>query len=567
MLVNLAVLQELIAGAIPEREAVLWDDRVVTYADLNRRSRQLGHALLGFGLGCHTDRARLQPWESGQDHVALYLYNGTEFLEGLYGALKARAVPININYRYVEEELVYVLAISGAKAIIYHSAFAPRLAAIRDQLPALRHLIQVTDDSGEPLLPGAIWYEGLLGSQATGPLDLPYSADDLYILYTGGTTGMPKGVVWRHEDVFYNGLGGHIPGFNRIETEAQLLEHINMGLGGRALICAPFMHGAGQWTAFNTFHRGGTVVLPKETRRLDPHAAWSAVERHQVDSIGLIGDSFALPLLRALREKRYETASVRVLMSTAAVLSASVREELLSHLPASTLVVESIGATEAGLQAMSYDTRSAHAGLPAYDLRAGSVILSNDRRRVLAPGAGSEVGWIASTGHLPLGYLGEPERTQEVFPVIDGVRYSITGDRARYGENGRVLFLGRESSCINTGGEKVYVEEVERIVKSHPAVHDTLVVGVRSERWGQQVTAVIVPTPGQAPPTIDDLRSHCRTHLADYKIPRALVTATEIVRSPSGKPDYAWARQYAEEQSTVESRESRVEGRRSTVDS
>ncbi len=546
MLVNLAVLQELIAGAIPDREAVVWGDRVVTYADLNLRSRRLAHALIGWGLGCHRERARLQPWESGQDHVALYLYNGLEFLEGLYGALKARAVPVNINYRYVEDELLYVLTISTAKTIIYHSTFAPRLAAIRPQLPKLQHLVQVADESNEPLLPGAVWYEELLAAQPATPVALPYSEDDLYILYTGGTTGMPKGVVWRQVDVFYNGLGGHIPGFNRIETEAQLLEHINLGLGGRALICAPFMHGAGQWTAFNTFHRGGTVVLPEETRRLDPHAAWRAVARHRVDSVGLIGDSFALPLLSALREKHYETSSVRVLMSTAAVLSASVKEELLSYLPDGVMVVESVGATEAGLQAMSYDTRSAHAGLPAYDLRAGSVILSDDRRTVLTPGpGGSEVGWIASTGHLPLGYLGEPERTQEIFPVIDGVRYCITGDRARYGEDGRVLFLGRESSCINTGGEKVYAEEVERIVKSHPAVHDTLVVGVPSERWGQQVTAVIVPTPGEASPTIEDLRAHCRAHLADYKIPRALVTAGEIVRSPSGKPDYAWAKQYA----------------------
>jgi len=551
MLANLAVIQEIIADAIADRDAVVWRGRVLSHGDVARRSRQVAHGLRRAGLGCHTERAVLQPWESGQDHVALYLYNGPEFVESMYGAYKARAVAINVNYRYVEDELRYVLANSRARAVVYHATFAPRLAAVRDALPDLRLLIQVRDDSGEPILDGALDYEEWVGAQSAEPLRLRYSPDDLYILFTGGTTGMPKGVLWRQEDVFYAGLGGHVPGFDRLETDAQLREHIDRGLGGRFLVCLPLMHGAGWWTTFNTFHRGGAVVLPDETRRLDPDSVWRAVERERCDQIAMAGDAIALPLLEGLRSKRYDASTIRVLMSTAAVLSPAVKSALADLLPDGALFIESVGGSEMGLQAMSYDTTSERAGLPAYDLRPGTVVLRADRDGVLdpataRPGEQGDVGWIASTGHLPLGYLGDPERTRATFPRIGGVRYVVGGDRACYGENGRVLFLGRESACINTGGEKVYAEEVERVVKSHPAVFDAVVVGLPSERWGQQVTAVISLAQGRAAPTVAELAAHCESQLARYKLPRTVVVAPEIVRSPSGKPDYAWAREFAE---------------------
>ncbi len=372
----------------------------------------------------------------------------------------------------------------------------------------------------------------------------------LYVLFTGGTTGMPKAVLWRQEDVFYNSLGGHIPGFPRLETEEQFREHVKLGLGGRFLILPPFMHGAAQWAAFNTFHRGGTVVLPDEVRRFDPHAVWEAVERHRVNSLTIIGDAFARPLLAALRERKYDVSSIAMVGSTGAVLSPSVRDELLSLLPPNVLFLESVGGSELGLQAMSSNTESGHHGLPAYELRENTVVLKQDRSGILRreearTGENGDIGWTASTGHLPLGYLGDPERTRATFPVIDGVRYVVSGDRVRYAEDGRVLFLGREDMCINTGGEKVFVEEVERVVKSHPAVYDALVVGTPDPRWGQKVTAVISLKPGVAAPRLEELRGHCAKHLADYKIPRALAVAPAIARSPSGKPDYAWARNYA----------------------
>jgi len=548
MLVNLAVIQELIAGHIPYREALAWRDRTFTYADLTARTRRLGRALLRLGLGCRRERRELEPWESGHDHVAVYCHNGNEWIEAMYGAWKARAAFVNVNYRYVADELRYVLETSASRAIIYHATFAPLLAAVRRELPGLRHFVQVRDDSGHALLPGAVDYEEWLAAERPDPIDLPYSADDLYVLFTGGTTGMPKGVLWRHEDVFFNGLGGHVPGFERLDSEEKLLRHLDSGLGGRFLVLPPFMHGAGQWATFNTFHRGGTVILPDEVRRFDPHATWRTIERQRVDQMSLVGDAFARPLLAALREKSYDASSVRVISSTAAVLSPAVKRELASLLPDGTMFIESIGATEAGLQAMSWDAASGPGGHSAYQLRDNSVLLSDDRRHSLEPGS-DEVGWLATRGHLPLGYLGDPERTRRTFPVIDGVRYCIGGDRARWAEDGRLLFLGRDSACINTGGEKVYAEEVERVVKGHPSVEDALIVGVRDARWGQRVTAVMSLRGGGTAVTVEELRAHCAPHLADYKIPRAVVVAAEIVRSPSGKPDYAWAKAFAEESS------------------
>ncbi len=543
MLINLGLLQERIARLVPDHDAVVHGDLVWSHADVASRSRRIANAVRSLGLGCRVERAGLQPWESGQDHVALYLYNGPEWIELMYGVLKARAAFLNVNYRYKPEELRYVLENGAARAIVYHAAFAPTLAAVRDQLPALRHLIQVDDGSGEPLLPGAIDYRSWVGAAGDTLPDLPYSADDLYLLYTGGTTGLPKGVLWRHEDVFYNGLGGHLPGFPRLETEDQLRDHVAMGIGGRSLICLPFMHGAAQWNVFNSFHRGGTVVLPDETRRLDADAVWHAVERHRCDAIMVTGDGVARPLLAALAPGRHDVSSIRAVTSTAAVLSRAVRDELLAAFPG-VLLLESIGASEGGLQAMTNDTDSGHSGLPAYPPREGTVLLDADRSGVL-PADNDEIGWIARAGNLPLGYLGDPEKTEQTFPVVQGVRYSVGGDRGRWLPDGRLLFLGREAMCINTGGEKVFVEEVERVLKSHPAVDDALVVGTPSARWGQQVTAVVSLRPGASPPTVEAVRAHCDPHLAGYKLPKAVVAAPEIVRSPSGKPDYAWARQFA----------------------
>ena len=546
MLTHLVSIFDLVAGIQPEHPAILWGDRSISYAELQARFRRFGSALRRRGFGCRVERDALESWESGQDHVALYLHNGNEYLEALLGSFAARSAAVNVNYRYVESELGYLLKNSASRALVYHATFAPIVAKVRGDLPELELLIQVADGSGRPLLDGAIDYQELLAAESPAPLDLEYSSDDLFIIYTGGTTGFPKGVLWRQEDIFFNLLGGHLPNFPRLDSEEALRSHVAMGIGGRLIVGMPFMHGAGVSAAFNTWHRGGTIVLPEESRRLDPHSYWEAVARHGVDSVMLIGDAFALPLIQALRERRHDVSSIRVVTSTAAVLSASVKAELVSLLPEGVLVIESVGSTEAGLQAMS-TLMAADAGRPAtYEMREGTVLLDPERRQVLdRESAGETIGWTARTGNLPLGYLGDRDKTVETFPMIGGVRYAIAGDRAHYDADGRLVLLGRESTCINTGGEKVYVEEVERIVKSHPAILDTLVVGRPSERWGQEVTAVVSLRPGKDEPTVEELRAHCAGQLAGYKLPRAIVVAPAIIHLANGKPDYAWAKQYA----------------------
>ena len=546
MIANLVEIYRHVSRQKADHPALLWGDRSWTYAELEDRFHRFARGLARRGVGCRRERAELEPWVSGQDAVALYLHNGNEYLEAMMGALAARATAVNVNYRYVASELAYLLNNSSARVLVYHSCFAPLVGKVRAELPNLELLIQVEDDSGNKLLDGAIAYEDFLAAESGAPLDLPYSADDLFIIYTGGTTGLPKGVLWRQEDIFYNLFGGHLPGFERLDTLEKLEAHVGMGIGGKIVVAMPLMHGAGVGSCLNTWHRGGTVVFPDESRRLDPDSYWSAVERHGVDSLMLIGDAFALPLAAALKRKKYDTSSVRVVTSTAAVLSASAKADLLAGLPEHVLVIESVGSTETGLTAMSTLLAADAARDTSYDARAGTVLLSADRTRILDPEADrDEIGWTARTGELPLGYLGDPEKTAETFVTIRGTRYAIAGDRARFDENGKHVLLGRESMCVNTGGEKVYVEEVERVVKTHPAILDALVVGRPSERWGQEVTAVVSLRDGQDAPTVEGLRAHCAPHLAGYKLPRAIVVAPAIVPLANGKPDYARAKELA----------------------
>ena len=546
MVANLVEIFARVAARKANEPALVWRDRVWTYAELQHRYHRFARALARRGYGCRRERAELESWESGQDAVALYLHNGNEYLEAMMGALAARATAVNVNYRYVANELAYLLRNSAARVLVYHATFAPTVAKVRGDLPELELLVQVDDDSHEALLDEAIPYERFLDGETTEPLDLPRSADDLFVIYTGGTTGLPKGVLWRQEDIFFNLFGGHLPGFPRLDTDEALDAHVDMGIGGKIIVAMPFMHGAGVGACFNTWHRGGTVVLPDENRRLDPESYWSAVERHAVDSLMLIGDAFALPLAAALKRKSYDTSAVRIVTSTAAVLSATAKADLLAGLPEHVMVIESVGSTETGLTAMSTLVAADAARDTSYDARAGTVLLSADQSRILDPMKDcGEIGWTARTGELPLGYLGDEKKTRETFVTLAGARYAIAGDRARYDDDGKMVLLGRESQCVNTGGEKVYVEEVERVVKTHPAILDALVVGRPSDRWGQEVTAIVSLREGESAPTVDALRAHCAPHLAGYKLPRAIVVAPAIIPLANGKPDYAWAKEIA----------------------
>ncbi len=534
-MLNLAHLHEAIAAAIPERECLVFRDRRLRWHEVTARTRRLASVLRGAGLGCHTPRSELERWQSGQDAVALYLYNGNEYLEGMLGAMKARCVPVNVNYRYVEDELLHVFRDADVRAIVFHAEFAPRLARLREQLPQVRLWLEVADDSGESL-PGAVGYEEALAAAEPAPPD-GLSPNDLYVLYTGGTTGLPKGVLWRQQDVFRAALAPR----STPHSEEALVARAR-GEGPRALPAPPFMHGAAHWVAFSMWYVGGTVIVPPETRRFDPHVVWQTVERERVTALSIVGDAFARPLLDALAERDYDLDTLRLLTSGGAILSAATKAALQRALP-QLRILDALGSSESGQQAQQL-TRPGDAPVTGeFALHRDSTILREDLTARLAPGS-SEVGWLARSGPVPLGYLGDPEKTRRTFPVVEGVRYAVPGDRARFRADGTLQLLGRDSVTINSGGEKIFAEEVEAALKQHPAVFDAIVVGTPHPRFGQQVTAVVQLREGE---DADDaaLAGRVRERLAGYKVPRAFVRVGTVVRAPSGKPDYAWARETA----------------------
>ena len=527
---NLATLHEAIAAEMPERECIVWRDRRLTWAEVTDRTRRFAALLDDSGLGARGPLSACQPWESPHDHVALYLHNGNEYLEALLGAAKARCVGVNINYRYVAEELRYVLADSSAKAIIYHSVFASTLAEILPELPALRLLIQVDDESGAPLLPGAVAYETALAAAPPRP---PHglSPDDLYILYTGGTTGMPKGVLWRQADFLAACLGVS-------KTQADL---VNAAKGAtlRTLPAPPFMHGAAHWNALSTWIAGGTVVIQADPSTLDPADMLATIEREQVSSLLIVGDAFARPIVDELREGSRDLSALRFLLTGGAMLSSGVKADLLELVP-HLQIVDVLGSSETGRQGVHRSSRSLGASTGTFDRSPTAVVLSEDLSERLEAGS-TELGWLAQTGRVPLGYLGDPDKTARTFPMIGGVRHAVAGDRARILPDGAIELHGRDSVTINTGGEKVFAEEVEQALKGHPAVFDVVVVGRPNERWGQEVVGVIQLRADRPDPSDDELRSTASQHIARYKLPKAFIRVERIQRSPSGKPDYRWA--------------------------
>jgi fatty-acyl-CoA synthase len=542
MAYTLADLNEAIAASIPDREAIVTATRRLTWGELASRSRRLAHLLANAGLGCWRERDALAPWESGQDHVALYLYNGHEYLEAMVGAAKARAVPFNVNYRYVEDELVYLLRDAGTRAVIYHASFAPTLARVLPKLPPPALLLQVADGSDTPLLPGARDYEEALAASRDTPLVLRTTDDDLYIVYTGGTTGMPKGVLWRQRDIFFAAMGGRVPGQQPVTSLDDVVARTTYGDLNRTLPAPPFMHGAGHWTAFITLHQGGTVIVQHETRRLDPDDIWRTIEREQVFSLTIVGDAFARPLLDQLRLGRYDLSSLKVIGSGGAIFSPALKQAFLERLPG-IMIADGFGASETGAQGASFTAAGGTVGGGFTMDREHTFVVDEALGRRLEAGDAT-VGWLARSGHIPLGYLGDEAKTRRTYPTIASVRCAIPGDRAQLNDDGTIKVLGRESVCINSGGEKIFAEEVEQALKRHPAVYDVLVTGTPSERWGEQVTAVVALRPGTTA-TDEELRDAAGQDLARYKLPRAFVFVDAVRRAPTGKPDYAWAKDVA----------------------
>ncbi len=539
---NIAEVFEAIAAAAPERECIVHRDGRLNFAEVSERSRRFANAMLDRGLRLHHERVELAPHESGQDHVALYLHNGPEYLEGMLGAWMARLAPFNVNYRYVADELRSLLHDSGAKAIVYHARVAPVLAEILPDLPEITVLVQVADRSDEPLLGGAVEYEAMLAHADPMRPALDRSPDDLYIAYTGGTTGLPKGVLWRQADIYAAAMGGTDPStgaeYDSIDAA------VAVAVRDRTyphLVAAPLMHVAGHWLAFLAWAGGDPVVFPDVVDRLDPADVLHTIEREQIAFIIVVGNAFGRPLLDELDRGSYDLSSLNVLATGGTAMTREVKEAFLSHRPG-LRIVDSIGSSESGTQGRHVSTSDADIDAGVFWPGAGTGLLTDDLTGRLDP-IRRETGWLARTGRIPLGYLGDADKTAATFPTVDGVRWSVPGDRARWNPDGSIQLLGRDSVCINTGGEKVFVEEVEAVLHAHADVVDAVVVGRPSERWGSEVVAVV--DRGDSGLTAAEIGSHCQGHLARYKLPKDVVFVAEVQRSPTGKPDYRWAAEVA----------------------
>jgi acyl-CoA synthetase (AMP-forming)/AMP-acid ligase II len=534
---TIAGLIEATAELVPDRPAIAGDHGTRTYAELVDRSRRLARFLGDRGLGAHQERDRLRGHESGQDFLAQYLYNSPAYLEGLVGAFRGRLAPVNINYRYVAEELRYLLLDCRPSAIQYHACFAPILGSVLAEMDFVRVLLQVEDGSGHPLLPGAVDYEAALAS-VPAQVSTSMTPDDLYVLYTGGTTGMPKGVLWRQGDVLPAGLGVRNRRDNRdwLSLEERLSavpRHPQ-----RTMPLAPYMHGAAQWAALQSLCEGSTVVLPGSVRRFDPDDVWDSVARHEVTTITIVGDAFGRPLADAIESRPRELPSLRYLFSGGAALSTVHKQRLLAAIP-NLQLFETIGSSESGTQGRADGVVAGQSGSPTFARAATTVVVSDDMSEILSAGhAGT--GWLATAGHMPLGYLGDEAKTARTFPVIDGVRVSVPGDRARLLPGDLVELLGRDSMTINTGGEKVFAEEVEAAIKADPAVADTVVCGRPSAKWGTEVVALVQLRPGAARDAAGVIAA-CSVNLARYKLPKSVIFVDEVRRGETGKSDYRWA--------------------------
>ncbi|WP_435220779.1 acyl-CoA synthetase [Streptomyces sp. Tue6028] len=533
---NLADLFESVVDVVPDREALVYVDhpgtgaeRRLTYARLDEAANRIAHHLADSGV---------RPGE----HLGLHLYNGVEYIQTVLGCLKARVVPVNVNYRYVEEELAYLYQDADLTALVFDAEFTDRVAAALPHAPALRHLVRVGDPAPGAAALDAVAFQDAEAAGSPGRGFPARSADDQFIIYTGGTTGMPKGVMWRQEDLFFAGLGGGAPTGEPVKRPEELAERVAAGGEGITFFpTPPLMHGTSTLTAFIGFNFGQRVVLH---RKYVPEQVLRTIEKERVTSVSLVGDAMLRPLVDALSGPMKDTdcSALFSVSSSGAIMSDTVREQFQALVP-NVMLLNNFGSSESGFNG----TATADSGP-----RRGFRVQVNARTQVVdpvthEPVAVGEPGRIAQRGHVPLGYYNDPKKTAETFFQRGDERWVLLGDMATVDEEGIVTVLGRGSQCINTGGEKVYPEEVEQALKAHPDVYDALVAGVPDEKWGNHVAAVVQLREGAPRPSLEDIQTHCRTRLAGYKIPRQLVLADTIQRSPSGKADYRWARSVAVE--------------------
>jgi fatty-acyl-CoA synthase len=531
---NLATVWESVGDAIPEQVALVQGDRRRTWRDFDDRAARLANGLRGAGLGTGSK-------------VASYLYNGNEYMEGVFAAFKMRAVPVNVNYRYLEDELVYLLDNSDAEALLFHGSLGDRVAKVRDRAPKVKLWVQV--DDGAPRQEFAVPYEELI--ERNEPMErIERSGDDYYFLYTGGTTGMPKGVMWRNEDLYgtlgesaYPLVGATLP--ETADGAGAIAAKTVETMGPRVhLPASPLMHGTGAFSSFQALFLGGTIVT-LVGRHFDPHEMWQTVQREGVTQMAIVGDAFAKPMVRALEEaeadgKPYDLSSLQLIISSGVIWSQETKHALMQR--ANCFCLDSLGSSEGVGFANSMSTPGSEQATAKFTIGARAKVLKEDGTEV-APGT-DEIGLLALGGYLPSGYYKDETKSAATFRELGGQRWSIPGDFARVETDGTIVLLGRGSVVINSGGEKIFPEEVEEAVKLHPAVADCLVVGIPDDRFGEAVTAVVALRSGND--ADGDEITAALEGLARYKRPRSFVFVPEVLRGPNGKADYRWAKEAAQ---------------------
>jgi fatty-acyl-CoA synthase len=533
---TIGAVLDAIAANVPDRLMTVCGPRRSTFGQSAERTRRLSNYLAGQGLGAHRERAELQNWECGQDRVALLMHNDL-YPDMVIGALKARTVPVNVNYNYTPREVAELFDYLKPRAVIYHRSLGPKFA---DVLPpaAADLMISIDDDSTVPQLGGAIDLEDALAQGGRDQAVTP-SPDDVMMVCTGGTTGRPKGVMWRQSDTYVVSMNG-------ADHESVDEIHAKLGYQGQPWFAvSPLMHAAGMWTAFAGLLNGLPVVLYDRTR-FEPRTVLETAEREKVGMMTMVGDAYAGPLVEELRSGSYDLSPMFAIGTGGAATNPKHQRALLELLPQITLI-NGYGSSETGNVGFGRSQKGDEKD--TFVLREGALVLSEDYTRFLNPGE-EEIGFVARAGRIPLGYFDDEAATRKTFPVVEGQRVVISGDRGSLAEDGTLRLFGRDSLIVNTGGEKVFVEEVEEVLRVHPGVADALVVGRPSERWGQELVALVALKPGQEA-TAEQLHSQCTSQLARFKAPKEIIFVDAVRRLGNGKPDYRWAKTTATQEAGV----------------
>jgi acyl-CoA synthetase (AMP-forming)/AMP-acid ligase II len=534
---SIGAVFDAIADVVPDRLMTVCGDRRSTFAQTEDRTRRIANYLAAKGFGAHRERGQLERWECGQDRVALIMHNDL-YADMVIGCLKARTVPVNFNYNYTPRELGELLDYVQPRVVIYHRSLGTKFA---DVLPpdSADLLVSVDDGSTAPQLGGAVPLDDVL-AQGDTDQGVTGSPDDLLMICTGGTTGRPKGVLWRQSDIYVSSMVG-------ADHESATEIHDKVRAGGPPWFAvSPLMHAAGMWTAFAAVLSGTPVVLFDTSKKLDPQSVWETAEREKVGMMTMVGDAYAAPLVAELRRGPYDLSSLYGIGTGGAATNPKYQRALLELLPQITLI-NGYGSSETGN--MGFGRSSGETRTDTFTLREGALVLSEDYSHFLAPGE-QEVGWVAREGRIPLGYFNDPDATHKTFPVVAGKGVVISGDRASLEADGTLRLFGRDSLVVNTGGEKVFVEEVEEVLRAHPAIADALVVGRPSERWGEELVA-LVELHDEATTGHEPLQTHCRAELARFKVPKEFVFVERVQRLGNGKADYRWAKRLAHEKAPI----------------